>query len=344
MDVGNFYMDGNADAVEFCSHDSFEHLLAASTYVLGDGEQPSRSGSISLFEVDAIGRRLELIHTVKTAGIFDLKWNPVNPNTSPLLAQADADGYIRLYRLPNLSDASDIHVNSLKEVENKKVSSSMCLCLDWKPSGTSMAVGLSDGSVSIISLDESGPNIVQELRKVHDFELWTTCFDIHQPQLLYSGSDDCKFKCWDLRTDPSELAFQNSKTHTMGVCSIVKDPNDPNTLVTGSYDEYLRVWDMRSISKPVNEASIGLGGGVWKIKYHPSVHGIVAAACMHNGFSVVSVKSGALEVVESYKKHESLAYGVDWKKGESKISVLATCSFYDRLLGVWIPENDVVSR
>ena len=53
MDVANCYLDGNADVVEFCPHDSYHNILAASTYTLVEGDQPSRSGSISLFNVDA---------------------------------------------------------------------------------------------------------------------------------------------------------------------------------------------------------------------------------------------------------------------------------------------------
>ncbi|KAM7461257.1 hypothetical protein LguiA_029378 [Lonicera macranthoides] len=348
MDMANCYLDGNADVVEFCPHDSYHNILAAATYTLEEGDKPSRSGSISLFNVDASLGQLELIHRAESAGIFDLKWNPVGSNNvSPLLAQANADGYLRLDRLESSVNGSELHGNFLKEVDNEKVSSSMCLCLDWNPSATSIAVGLSDGSTSIISLNDSGPNKVQEWEG-HEFEVWATCFDIHQPQLVYTGSDDCKFKCWDLRMDSSELAFQNSKAHTMGVCCIAKNPSDPYTLLTGSYDEYLRIWDVRSMSKPISKTSICLGGGVWRIKYHPSVVDIVVAACMHNGFSIVKVNGDKPEVVETYNKHESLAYGVDWqgvslcKDGKRKSSVVATCSFYDRLLRVWMPKNDIV--
>jgi diphthamide biosynthesis protein 7 len=129
---------------------------------------------------------------------------------------------------------------SLKEITSEKISDSMCLFLDWNPSATSITVGLSDGSVSIVSLHESKLE-VQEEWKAHDFELWTTSFDIHQPNLVYTGSDDCKFCCWDLRDSPSNLVFKNSKVHTMGVTCIEKNPYDPNSLLTGSYDEFLRV-------------------------------------------------------------------------------------------------------
>ncbi|GMP33785.1 hypothetical protein CsSME_00006950 [Camellia sinensis var. sinensis] len=201
----------------------------------------------------------------------------------------------------------------------------MCLCTDWNPSATSISVGLSDGSVSIISLLDSKLEIQQEWK------------------------DDCKFSCWDLRDCPSNLAFQNSKIHKMGICCITKSPSDPHTLFTGSYDEYLRVWDVRSISKPVNETSICLGGGVWRIKHHPSLPDLVLAACMHNGFAIVKIEGEKAEVIETYCKHESLAYGADWQRGEicqegkRKSGVVATCSFYDQLVRIWMPKSDIVA-
>lgn len=234
----------------------------------------------------------------------------------------------------------------LKEVTSEKISSSMCLYLDWNSSATSIVVGLSDGSVSVVSLLDSKLE-VQENWKAHDFELWTTSFDCHQPNLVYTGSDDCKFSCWDLRDSPSRMVFQNSKVHQMGVCCIAKSPHDPNSLLTGSYDEYLRVWDLRSISKPVNETSICLGGGVWRVKHHPDIPGLVLAACMHNGFAIASIRGEEARVLETYKKHDSLAYGADWQRGETNVCagkkkpLVATCSFYDKLVRVWMPENDI---
>ncbi|KAF5758870.1 putative transcription factor WD40-like family [Helianthus annuus] len=101
----------------------------------------------------------------------------------------------------------------------------------------------------------------------------------------------------------------------MGVCCIAKSPHDPNTLFTGSYDENLRVWDVRSISRLVNETSINLGGGVWRIKNHSVVPRLILAACMHNGFAIVKVDGNEVKVVETYNKHDSLAYGADWYRG-----------------------------
>ncbi|XP_077241758.1 uncharacterized protein LOC143882182 [Tasmannia lanceolata] len=347
MDVAHYCLDGNADAVEFCPHYLFNHVLAAATYTLQEGVEPSRSGSISLFSVD-IDRGLELFHCIETAGVFDIKWNRGGVDVHPLLALADADGCLRLHGLQCSSDASGAGGAMLTEIGGEKVSSSMCLCLDWNPLATSISVGLSDGSISLVTLREAQLQISQTW-KAHEFEVWATSFDTHQPHLLYTGSDDCRFRCWDLRESPSNLAFQNTKTHKMGVCCIAKSPTDSNTLLTGSYDEFLRVWDVRSTSKPVNENSISLGGGVWRLKHHPHIPGLVLAACMHNGFAIARIGRENIEVVESYGKHESLAYGADWQAdrlctegGGKRGSLVATCSFYDRLLRIWLPESQMV--
>ena len=56
-----------------------------------------------------------------------------------------------------------------------------------------------------------------------------------------------------------------------------------------SYDENLRIWDRRRLYSPLTE--IGVGGGVWKLKWHPNaaLQQYLLCACMHNGFTVVNV-------------------------------------------------------
>ncbi|KAK3414525.1 hypothetical protein EUGRSUZ_H00387 [Eucalyptus grandis] len=178
----------------------------------------------------------------------------------------------------------------LREVTGTKISSSMCLCLDWSPSATLIVVGLSDGSVSLLSRSETEIEIEQEWKAL-DFEF-----------------------CCNVRDCPSNSVFRNSKEHKMGVCCITKSISDPNVVLTGSYDEHIRVWDIRSISKPVNQSSICFGGGVWRIKQHPHVRSVVLAACMHDGFALVDLRGEAIKIAETYNRHSSLAYGADWQK------------------------------
>ncbi|KAL4186410.1 hypothetical protein AMTRI_Chr09g13980 [Amborella trichopoda] len=344
MDIAQYRLDGNADAVEFCPNDPFHHILAAATYTLQEGDHPCRLGSISLFSIK-IKEGLKLLQHVETSGVFDIKWNPSHCNIHPQLAQADSDGYLTLHGLQCSSSISEFDGEFLQELCKTKISSSMCLCLDWSPSAKSIATGLSDGSMAISTLRE-GSIHPEKAWKAHDFELWSASFDTQQPELIYTGADDCKFAGWDVRESTTKPIFQNSKTHKMGVCSISKCPNSLNLLLTGSYDEHLRLWDVRSMQRPIVEEELCLGGGVWRIKHHPYLEGLLLAACMHNGFSIIRIKDGVLEIVERYDRHESLAYGADWQKVDSSQSsgietksFAATCSFYDQCLRVWIPKN-----
>ena len=60
-----------------------------------------------------------------------------------------------------------------------------------------------------------------------------------------------------------------------------------------SYDESLCVWDTRYFTKgPVTSCS--LGGGVWRLKYHPTKPNYVLAACMHAGFQLINTEGKKL--------------------------------------------------
>lgn len=101
MDATHCYLEGNADAVEFCPHEPYSNLLAASTYNLQEGDCPSRSGSVYLFdvgEVEDVG--LNLLQKNDTAGVFDIRWSRGGDGERNVaLAQADADGCLRVYKI-----------------------------------------------------------------------------------------------------------------------------------------------------------------------------------------------------------------------------------------------------
>jgi diphthine methyl ester acylhydrolase len=135
------------------------------------------------------------------------------------------------------------------------------------------------------------------------------------------------------------------KTHGAGVCCIAFHPLDDHVVCTGSYDEQLRLWDARLPTTPVCRTSVCLGGGVWRAKWHPHHPNLIACAAMHAGFAVVEHKPSSAELVSiaTYEGHQSLAYGVDWchldRSPKGLGSVVASCSFYDKLLHVWTPER-----
>ncbi|XP_064641256.1 diphthine methyltransferase-like [Lineus longissimus] len=304
-----------------------------------------------------------------TPGVFDIKWCPHLLWDKPVLGVAEAEGNLLLKSLAVEDEKyclEDRHQILVAE-EN------MALSLDWStkvhPSvEPRILVSDSGGGVSHVQVLDAGL-VVERKWKGHDFEAWITAFDYWNPYVAFSGGDDCKLKGWDLRTSCSYPTFV-SRRHCMGVCSIQSNFNKEFILATGSYDESVLLWDTRRMKAPLSETPTG--GGVWRLKWHPTSPELLLTASMHNGFHILNCNElNAVSdpvITASYMEHESLAYGVDWchpSVGEMPQSesahltedtntcssfstiknlnkdscVLASCSFYDKLLSVWSWDN-----
>jgi diphthamide biosynthesis protein 7 len=107
----------------------------------------------------------------------------------------------------------------------------------------------------------------------------------------------------------------------------------------------VRIFDTRKPLFPLSQ--IDVGGGVWRVKWHPSLSrkSDLLVACMHDGFKVCRSKGmldkqsgqqSSWEVVTRYDAHQSLAYGVDWSFDTSGgETLIASCSFYDHAVRLW---------
>lgn len=301
----------SSDSVE--SNPNRKELAVATYQLLPSGE---KCGSLIFFD------ECKLSDCIDMPAILDMKWSQ-----SSILAVADANGYVTLF-----SDKTKIS-------SWNSVTSSINLSLDWSdrvnlcPS-PSLAVSKSDGSISVLKLGESALDQVLNF-PAHNFEAWIVAFNYHDTNILYTGGDDCIFQSFDTRTACSVPLFRN-KQHDMGVTSIQSHPFDQHTLVSGSYDEYVRVWDTRNCRAPVFKHHVG--GGVWRLKFHPADRTRLLAACMHDGFKVLRLDKG-LETIYEFREHESLAYGADWvyegASSGSASDVIGTSSFYDHAFKIW---------
>ena len=65
--------------------------------------------------------------------------------------------------------------------------------------------------------------------------------------------------------------------------------NTKIVIVYFSYDEQLLIWDSRQMRRPITE--IGLGGGIWRIKWEPSTGVKILTATMYNGFQIIDTSS-----------------------------------------------------
>ncbi|XP_056275972.1 diphthine methyltransferase [Pseudoliparis swirei] len=316
----------SADAVEWCPVAPSHDVLACGTYQLheGVGEEdapPTRTGRLYLFEFreESSSAPLSELQRLHTAAILDLKWCHVALSGRAVLGMAAATGELQLYTLWDSQEGGGRRLQALSCLEVG--AERLALSLDWstgRMDSSDVRVVCSDsaGGLSLLSLAE-GSLVAVVQWKAHDFEAWISAFSYWDTQLVYSGGDDCKLKGWDLRVGPSSPTF-TSKRHSMGVCSIVSSPHREHILATGSYDEQVLLWDGRSMRQPLSETPVG--GGVWRLKWHPTNRHLLLAACMHNDFHVLHCRralegaGGACPVAASYSLHDSLAYGADWSR------------------------------
>lgn len=289
--------------------------------------------------------------------IFDLKWCPRAINGDAFLGQAAHNGELQLYRTERAGNEEDfpvLHKKGSTPGYEEGETPPNGLSLDWNnrvvcAPEPMVAMSQSDGMLSLFQLSDESQDGFTKVRswKAHEFETWIAAFDNWNPNLVYSGADDALLKGWDVRA-PVAPAFIN-RSHEAGVCTVHSHPTREHVLATGSYDEKLRIWDTRAMRRqPLHEEN--LGGGVWRLKWHPSADlpSHLLAACMHNGFHVVKVgltealggqsaEAGA-KVVASYHDHESLAYGSDWCYDDMNRGLVVSCSFYDNALHMWRTE------
>eukprot|EP01098_Paradermamoeba_levis_P010912 TRINITY_DN4601_c0_g1_i2.p1 TRINITY_DN4601_c0_g1~~TRINITY_DN4601_c0_g1_i2.p1 ORF type:complete len:149 (-),score=22.25 TRINITY_DN4601_c0_g1_i2:4-450(-) len=143
------------------------------------------------------------------------------------------------------------------------------------------------------------------------------------------------WKGWDTRDGCTKPIFFN-KFHTMGITAIQSSPYNENILAVGSYDENVCLYDIRSPKQPVYTHHVG--GGVWRVKWHPFSSSLILVAAMHHGFHVLKCENASsLESAFHYEAHQSLAYGADWYCPTNKPSkhLIGTSSFYDHLFTLW---------
>ncbi|XP_011635859.1 diphthine methyltransferase [Pogonomyrmex barbatus] len=346
--LATFNTEYPADTIEWCPVEPFRNILACGTYKLDKSIQDTSSraykqGRIYLLRV-IDGGKLELLQTLHTAAVLDMRWLQVvdSIESRTLLAVADSAGYLIIYQLNSEGSQPELKfITKSKVSDNENV---MALSLDWSTEKYSTSnplfsphIIVSDtaGQVSHFTWRDTGDLMKNFTWPAHEFQAWIAAYDYDCSNLFYTGGDDSKFLGFDTRTKLSTPTFCK-KDHTAGVTSIHNNVNKPFLLATGSYDHIMRLWDKRYFMQPIS--TVNLKGGIWRLKWDPFTRQYLLAACMYNGFKIV-LNDMLLSVVAEYNEHQSIAYGCDWSflkqqdvlnlnipDGETLIS---TCSYED---------------
>ncbi|KAF7724764.1 Diphthine methyltransferase [Apophysomyces ossiformis] len=326
--IASFDTVYSADSTEFCPFRDHAQYLACGTYQLTDETKDNariRKGKLYLFQVEPeTSAPLVQKQVVETPAILDMKWSHALIRGQQVLGVADSVGGLSLYALQH-----DDHL--LHRVEHIQVSEPdiLCLSLDWSgrvDQTKTVVTSHSNGDLSLVQATDAGQWTVLDSWQAHELEAWIAAFDYHDTRTIFSGADDGFLKRWDTRTQTQTFA----KRHMMGVTTIQSSPHD-HLLATGSYDEHISVWDTRSMRKPLHDIHTE-GGGIWRLKWHPTDPSKLLSASMHAGAFVVDTKEGS--IVKSFLDHESMAYGADWSFASD---LIASCSFYDHIMHLWSP-------
>ncbi|KAN0030302.1 hypothetical protein ACTA71_010064 [Dictyostelium dimigraforme] len=352
-DKNTKYLDYTSDSVEFYPFNN--NIFVCGTYEIEKGDteyKERRKGKLYLFEI--VGQEensnnsggdnglfKEIQNIDFNSGILDMKWSK---NKDSILGVVMSKGELNLYQY----DQKEKKLILKSSTEISSSNDILSLSLDWNKSGDKLVCSFSDGNIGIFKVSDDYSNVIEDKRwKAHDYEAWICAFNYHDESTVFSGGDDCKFKIWDLNQLDIEMPTPKiTKRCDMGVTSIHCHPTIENLVAVGSYDECLRIWDLQSLKQPIITTD-SLGGGIWRIKWHPFHKNKLVTACMGGGFHILSTDSGdnaddfsRLQIENSYDgPHKSIAYGVDWSfnKNQNEKQFIGCCSFYDKCLSIWIP-------
>ena len=346
----------------------------------------SRSGELRLYMISPspsssikFGNAHDVVQM--ESGVLDGKWRRRQKKPA-IYASACASGRIHLHSLEKNRNNSNnsqqswtlSHLTSSDESDGN----ALCLSLAWNDfintatndktnikSEDQIVSSYSNGTVALHKVattttndDESQDVSIGETHRwnAHAMfgcpsEVWTCSFLRGHENVVLSGADDVTLKVWDIRQTQRHIHKIGESEFDAGVTAISSHPSIDHVFAVGSYDEYVRIYDYRKMDQPMSKVHVG--GGVWRIKWHPSCYnreaegdtshsGKMLVAAMHGGCRVVNVPilggdDGDVEIISQFTAHESMAYGADWISSD-KCEIVASCSFYDRQAFIWNPD------
>ncbi|VVC35683.1 WD40/YVTN repeat-like-containing domain,WD40 repeat, conserved site,WD40 repeat,WD40-repeat-containing [Cinara cedri] len=318
-----------ADTVEWCPISEYKDVFVCGTYKL-DETNKLKTGTINLFILEH-KNKIKLIQSIHGDAVLDLKWNFCIVSGKILLAAALSGKHISVYSLDK--EENDLCLNMYTSFNLPKTDdeSHMSLSIAWSSpdeNGTqSIAFSDSRGYITVVNLNDC---LVRNF-KAHNFESWIVTFHYGEPNILYTGGDDCKFKCYDQRLKFDKPVFEN-KEHKQGVTTCSSSKIRKNIIATGSYDEIVRLWDVRNMKQSYN--NVNVNGGVWRLKWEPINEDYILSASMFNAAHIIDT---SLNICHSFgEKNNRLFYGADWCHLNENKKIISTCSFYDHKLDLFV--------
>jgi len=125
-------------------------------------------------------------------------------------------------------------------------------------------------------------------------EVWSACFaGANDTTTVLSAGDEGKLKFWDIRSTSRPIRVLENLFEA-GVTCVSPHPRYEHLVACGSYDERIALFDARYIQTQPKAQPLfhtdKLGGGIWRIQWHPCNDHRVLVAAMHGGGRVLNIK------------------------------------------------------
>ncbi|KAJ3298937.1 coatomer subunit alpha [Rhizoclosmatium sp. JEL0117] len=118
-------------------------------------------------------------------------------------------------------------------------------CLSWN-SLNKEQLSSSDYE-GIVTLWDSKTGVASLEFEEHEKRAWSVDFNVMDPVLLASGSDDCKVKIWSVNQKKSVQTIESKAN----ICSVKWNPLISNQIAFGSADHHIHYYDIRKPSEPL---------------------------------------------------------------------------------------------
>ncbi|SCP05182.1 diphthine methyltransferase, putative [Plasmodium ovale] len=251
-----------------------------------------------------------------------LQSNYLFTNRNLLLGSVCVNGF-------HLSDVKEGNQNHMFATPCEKNNSGLSFeAFDNKPE--KICVSFSNGDVCIL-VDGN----MQKLWKAHEYHVWSCAFCGNE-NVVTTGSDDCSFTIWDLRS--TSFSQKNKRSHTQGVTAI-KFECFSHRIYTASYDNKIRIFDLRNIQDPLQ--IIDVKSSIWRIKFlykNEALHKLLVAAC-DGGAKIFKKIDSEFIFKKGIHNENELTYGIDAidivDKQEKKKKIYVSCSFYNKEVQMW---------
>jgi len=310
---------------------------------------PDIAGSMEPSLPLEFGPHYSLLLPSSSSGILDGKWSALPMESSEdsktwVFATAHSTGEIRLHTLetdkpdPLLLDTesrfrSRFRGKSDTPPPDENGIQPLCLSLNWKSPAAyrhpaqgnpQIVSSYSNGKVSIHDVNflaQSAQLVERDSWAAHHLfhtptEVWSACFC---GDLVVTGGDEGHVKFWDPRcvTRPIQV-LQNH--FDAGVTCVSPHPDYESIVAVGSYDETVALYDLRYLDqkKPLVHSK-KLGGGIWRIKWHPKITSRMLVSAMHGGCAVLQYKGlqeALYKVSTESHGYETESLGVKVKVGK----------------------------